>query len=333
MSSNTTQALMEAYSSIYQIEDQWEDVENWVNSLIEEGYDLSDYTWEEMYREYLQESPTGLVGFDGKPLKVSSGARRAYDISMNDSKFQNRARQYKAKGGKDYSAYLASGKNRPDPFYQTSGQIAGRERQGRLAISARNRINQQGGFSGLAKAEPNKDSARFLNTLGNVSKNSQKPSVASVRNTSGVLQDVTVGKRYSGGKAGDFVYDSSGNRKVVPKESFDLFDVIGGYLLDEGYADCIGSAEIIFENMSEEWMDGILEEVLNEKLVDPFRSPSNTYNPERPSGMKGRLVDPLQSRSNTYNPERPDGMKGRLVDPLKGGNSRRKPTRKKSKVQ
>jgi hypothetical protein len=29
-----------------------EEVETWVNSLIEEGYDLSDYTWEEMYEAY-----------------------------------------------------------------------------------------------------------------------------------------------------------------------------------------------------------------------------------------------------------------------------------------
>ena len=33
-----------------------EEVENWVNSLIEEGYDLSDYTWEEMYEMYVTES-------------------------------------------------------------------------------------------------------------------------------------------------------------------------------------------------------------------------------------------------------------------------------------
>jgi hypothetical protein len=30
-----------------------EEVENWVNSLIEEGYDLSDYTWEDMYEMYV----------------------------------------------------------------------------------------------------------------------------------------------------------------------------------------------------------------------------------------------------------------------------------------
>ena len=50
--------LMEAYQAVYApqelTEEQvLEEVENWVNDLIEEGYDLSDYTWEEMYESYL----------------------------------------------------------------------------------------------------------------------------------------------------------------------------------------------------------------------------------------------------------------------------------------
>jgi hypothetical protein len=54
--------LFEAYQAVYvpqelTEEQVWEEVENWVNSLLEEGYDLSDYTWEEMYEEYLRESP------------------------------------------------------------------------------------------------------------------------------------------------------------------------------------------------------------------------------------------------------------------------------------
>ena len=52
--------LYEAYQAVYApqelTEEQvWEEVETWVNSLIEEGYDLSDYTWEEMYEDYLEE--------------------------------------------------------------------------------------------------------------------------------------------------------------------------------------------------------------------------------------------------------------------------------------
>lgn len=30
-----------------------EEVETWVNSLVEEGYDLSDYTWDDMYEMYM----------------------------------------------------------------------------------------------------------------------------------------------------------------------------------------------------------------------------------------------------------------------------------------
>jgi len=59
MNTKTIRNLQEAYSDVYAsqelTEDQiWEEVENWVNALLEEGYDLSDYTWEEMYEEWKQ---------------------------------------------------------------------------------------------------------------------------------------------------------------------------------------------------------------------------------------------------------------------------------------
>jgi hypothetical protein len=34
-----------------------EEVETWVNALIEEGYDLSEYTWDDMYEMYVTEGP------------------------------------------------------------------------------------------------------------------------------------------------------------------------------------------------------------------------------------------------------------------------------------
>ena len=59
--------LMEAYQAVYApqelTEEQvWEEVENWVNDLIEEGYDLSDYTWEEIYDTYLVNEFNTIVG-------------------------------------------------------------------------------------------------------------------------------------------------------------------------------------------------------------------------------------------------------------------------------
>ncbi len=55
--------MMEAYNAVYAPQEEvelteeqiQEDFENWVNSLVEEGHDLSEYTWEDMYEEYLNE--------------------------------------------------------------------------------------------------------------------------------------------------------------------------------------------------------------------------------------------------------------------------------------
>jgi hypothetical protein len=65
--------LCEAYSGVYTpqelTEEQiWEEVENWVNSLIEEGYDLSDYSWEEMYEAYIEEQNVRGQNMRGGPL-------------------------------------------------------------------------------------------------------------------------------------------------------------------------------------------------------------------------------------------------------------------------
>jgi hypothetical protein len=57
------------------VNDSYEyEVENWVNSLIEEGYDLSEYTWEDMYEMYLDEErrdPRGRVA--SGPMSVYGG--------------------------------------------------------------------------------------------------------------------------------------------------------------------------------------------------------------------------------------------------------------------
>lgn len=59
LTSQEVGGLMEAYNSIYApqteiTEEQiWEEVEEWVNFLLDEGYDLSEYTWEDMYDKYI----------------------------------------------------------------------------------------------------------------------------------------------------------------------------------------------------------------------------------------------------------------------------------------
>jgi hypothetical protein len=53
-----------------------EEVELWVNELVEEGYDLSDYTWDEMYEFYLDEDAGIVSGLAGLALGAK-GARYA----------------------------------------------------------------------------------------------------------------------------------------------------------------------------------------------------------------------------------------------------------------
>ena len=49
-------------------------------------------------------------------------------------------------------------------------------------------------------------------------------------------------------------------RKINQNQSFDLFDIIKGHLLDEGFADTEEAALAIMTNMSEEWREQILDE-------------------------------------------------------------------------
>jgi hypothetical protein len=77
LTGNDAKGLMEAYAEVYApqelTEEQvWEEVETWVNSLLEEGYDLSDYTWEEMYNLY--EDEYGRGGYDlGRTVRGAAG--------------------------------------------------------------------------------------------------------------------------------------------------------------------------------------------------------------------------------------------------------------------
>ncbi|NBV99370.1 MAG: hypothetical protein EBR67_07670 [Proteobacteria bacterium] len=60
------------------------------------------------------------------------------------------------------------------------------------------------------------------------------------------------------------------SNEINSNEEVDLYDIILEYLVQGGYADTLGSAEIILENMSEDWMEQILDEA-REEGVKPYR--------------------------------------------------------------
>ena len=94
MNAQDIRNLQEAYMNVYApqelAEEQvWGEVENLVNYLIEEGYDLSDYTWEEMYESYIEEQ--------GRPANRRTGgpsvAQVKADITAKDTAKAARAAQ------------------------------------------------------------------------------------------------------------------------------------------------------------------------------------------------------------------------------------------------
>jgi hypothetical protein len=68
-----------------------------------------------------------------------------------------------------------------------------------------------------------------------------------------------------------------GGRERMLRQSFDLFDVIKGHLLDEGYADTEEAALVIMANMSEEWRESIVEAIeIPRPRPTKYMSPSSS---------------------------------------------------------
>ena len=162
--------------------------ELWVNELLDEGYDLSDYTWDELYENYQQLDEISIA------LK-----RRAAAASADKA--------------------AAADKARRDSYADMSPALPYFERMSGLATAQHNRL--------VRAAYPSKRN-RVAKQL-----KSQKNSL----------------------------------EKTFQKESYDAFDVVLAYLLDEGFAETVEGAEAIMVNMSEGWIETILEESDDEERI------------------------------------------------------------------
>ena len=272
--------MMEAYNAVYApqelTEEQvWEEIEAWVNSLVEEGYDLSEYTWEDMYEEYLNEM--GQTRTTGQATAPVSNApyRSRFARPMNAGTPQQTGR-----------GTLVS---RPQ-----IGSLPSNYRGQELQQTARARASQVGttrqGTAGgpttggntpigpsptrptAAPARPAAAPARSVAQAparpaaaptGGVAKPTTTatttpaatpaaPARPSLRSDIADLQKMRLASQERQRKGGATVVGSQ-------MASFDMFDVVQGYLIDEGYAETEEAAAVIMANMSEEWKESILE--------------------------------------------------------------------------
>jgi hypothetical protein len=57
------------------------------------------------------------------------------------------------------------------------------------------------------------------------------------------------------------------------EESVDLYDIVSEYLVSEGFCDSHEDADVIMANMSEEWRESIVNNLIEEGFVSPYKAP------------------------------------------------------------
>ena len=117
MRAEEIKGLMEAYSHVY------ETPEVLSEEVVEEDVEVLDEV---------------LKGFDGKPLPVTPEMKKKAE---NEARFQQRAAEYKSKGGSNYAAYLAGGGKAGQKEMQTGrpGSVAPQdvERRGKTNLKSK----------------------------------------------------------------------------------------------------------------------------------------------------------------------------------------------------
>jgi hypothetical protein len=266
--------LMEAYSSVYApqelTEEQvWEEVENWVNSLLEEGYDLSEYTWEEMYEAYLSEDLMGDLRANAG--NIVRGATGAYQGAMRTASNVNQALVNRIKpkpsptfqntgGFGRYAAPSAQVKT-PTPAARPAAPAAPRP----AAPAARPAAAAPAAPKVAPKPAAATPAPAGGSALDRATAAASKPTAFSPKPQSDVGAMIARSQARQAAQTpkpttpAPAARPMGGARGRMLGASFDPFDVIKGHLLDEGYADTEESALAIMANMSEEWRQSIVE--------------------------------------------------------------------------
>ena len=341
MRAQEIRGLMEAYSQVY-VEPQelteeqvWEEVETWVNSLLEEGYDLSDYTWEEMYESYLKELNTaglmtpaaisqmkqrranekargGTLGQIGRGFTRMFGSgeqiKREDDLDRDDRRREQTANINASKskpapkpGLSNIPPSEGTGRGGPSDIRKTQSRTnipptkpaASATAPKPAAPAAAPKPAAPAATTPAATTPAAKPSAMDQFAKANPKLAASAAERDRTRGTSATTNPLMkdMKSRLPAPKTPSPSTAKTGfdlaKKGVNLAASFDMFDVVKGYLIGEGYADTEEAALAIMTNMSEEWKQSIIEE--RAPGVKPYTP--NRLNPlpkEKPlSGKKG----------------------------------------------
>jgi hypothetical protein len=291
--------LKEAYAEVYTpqelTEEQvWEEVENWVNSLLEEGYDLSEYTWEEMYESYLSEM--GQARTTGQNSSVFTLPKTPSAGSAGGSGSGGR-RGSGSSPGSVRPAAAAPAKPTPTATRPAAGAPAASARPSAGAPAApRPAATTPAARPAAATAPTAKPSA-----MDQFAKANPKLAAASAERdrtrgtsatTNPLMKDMK--SRLPAPKTPSPTTAKTGfdlaKKGVNLAASFDMFDVVKGYLIGEGYADTEEAALAIMVNMSEEWKQSIIVEAqVANRNPDEYERKAK-QGQSREQQLKGRVM-------------------------------------------
>jgi hypothetical protein len=320
-------SLMEAYQQVYApkelTEEQvWEEVEYWVNSLLEEGYDLSDYTWEEMYEEYLIEGPYSPENVRAAQ-QVAQDAQAKRDAANATLKKQRRSQDvaaYKSAMLPPKPSTTPTSPQRPTvtptspqrptvtPTSPQRPTVTPTSPQ-RPTVTPPQRPTATPTTSSVPKTAPTAPTTPVKPAMGTTAGGTKFERRAATGDELRAAQ----ASRAAGGSEEDaikagvnasepkFDVDKTGikplttftkppDKKTPITSSFDYFDDVKGYLIYEGYADTEEAALAIMANMSEDWKYSIILE--SRDSVNDYTYQGDTAEQERVN----RGVDPDAQR-------------------------------------
>jgi len=180
-----------------------EEVELWVNELLEEGYDLSEYTWEDMFEIY----------------EATAMAKRGYD----ETEIRNKIA--KSTGGGTFADKATELENRPT--FGNKSKKAAREKLART---------QRGDFRRTTSSNPG---------LHGYAYKSNDPAVKAKQAARGAQRGVL----------------TPNEKKELNREAYAAYEFVASYLLENNFAATVNDANVIINNMSENWFESIMEDV------------------------------------------------------------------------
>jgi hypothetical protein len=220
-----------------------EEFEYIVNALVEEGYDLSNYTWDEMYEVCLDEAVKGASRHDTEMRKAASTERK--------SGIKNRL---SPAAGKDNADKMQRDVKFFDKLTKKNRNVVGLVTKEEVEQLDELSVNKMHDY--INKAEKDRDRLNKKWDQGTATSKERKKVFDREEGESRASEKI----RQKTGKDSFRLNALDKLKSAITKESYDLFDTILEYLVAEGYADTNESALVIMANMSEEWREDILGE-------------------------------------------------------------------------